>query len=314
MIRRLVFSERLPSSTAAAGQEAEVWVRLEWEAPQRGLRARRAWPAARTLADLSASYQPALLPRFLEELLALPESAAVEAEVPAQVEAWLAHRAPQSHNLLQARTLLRTRSSVYVIERQRPASGRPLGLFWRPAGERSLVALRCPLLSAAEVLARGEVPSFGAALPTGVVAESVALLRALIESRWLSRRLAPGLTWDAAVQCYALRSAPAGPRCSEHLSAPGEVATTAVAISGIGQTRPQLRPADAKNPPGLLLGVSLLCPGFSQPFELDLDPHDDLPFAVIRTALAWLLGEAPAEGTLYLDSQGRPPREEPPAR
>jgi hypothetical protein len=316
MIRRLVFAERLPSSSAVDGQEAEAWLRLEWEVPQRGLRALRAWPAARTLADLKAEFFSADLPRFLDELLLLPEAAAVESEVPAQVEAWLAHRAPKSHALLQRRTQLRTRTSVYVIERHAPVAGRPLGIFWRPAGELALVPLRCPLLGAADLLARAELPSFGAALPPGMQAESVTLLRALIESRWLSRRLAPGLVWDALQQTYALRRSPAGPRCQEHLSSPSpEKADDKPAAPPPGQADPLgasgRRHADLKNPPGLLLAASLHCPGLTQAFELDLDPHDDLPFAVIRAALAWLLGDAPPAGTLYLDGHGRPPRDEP---
>jgi hypothetical protein len=57
------------------------------------------------------------------------------------------------------------------------------------------------------------------------------------------------------------------------------------------------------------VGLSLHVHGLLQPFELDIDPHDDLPLPVVERALAWLLGPAPESGSLYLDAQGRPPRD-----
>lgn len=330
MIRRLVFAESTPRPSDQAGVEAVVQVRLEHEDPQRGLACQRAWPAVRTLADVEPGFSPRELPAFLEELLgylrrrageaeaagprtpeALVPGAAreaqgllrLEARLPAQVEAWLAHRAPRSHALLAAEFRLLTRSAVYVIEKRPPGSQPRLALAWRPAGEPAWVPLRCPLLSAADALSRGEVPELGAALPAGQGEPAALLLRSVIEARWLSRRLPPGLCWDAGTQTYSLRGVPAGPAASEHRI----------------QSRPpsgELPPAPAAgrrpnphNPPGLLVGLSLHVHGLLQPFELDIDPHDDLPLPVVERALAWLLGPAPESGSLYLDAQGRPPRD-----
>lgn len=328
MIRRLVFAEDTPQPAEAEGSEAFALVRLEHEDQERGLACRRAWPSVRTLADVEPGFSRRPLPQFLEELVAYqrrrasdpaPEGrlgplasqaraeagdlARLEARLPAQVEAWLAQRAPRSHALLSAEFQLLTRSSVYVIER-RPAGSQPrLNLSWRPAGEPAWVSLRCPLLTAADALARGEVPELGAALPAGQGAAAAQLLRSVIEARWLTRRLPPGLCWDAGQQTYALRGVADSPQAGEHRvqSRPPEPELPAAPAAG--------RRPDAKNPPGLLVGLSLHFPGLLQPFELDVDPHDDLPLPVVERALAWLFGSPPERGSLYLDAQGRPPHE-----
>jgi hypothetical protein len=278
--RVLLFAHGLPH-TGAGDVEFSAAVRVQVQDEERGLRSLRAVPDAMQLGGLSAGYTPQPFPALLEaieqELGA--DDPPLEARVPSELQLWIQRNAPRTWAKLVDSAQILQRGEAFVLERS--AAG--LAITRRPDGVLSAIDLSCPLLVLCDALARERIPGVsGVVKKTADLEDARRLVRQVLVSRWITRRLSPGLVWEAAAKSYRLRSEPDGPRLTE----------TAWA-----------------NEPGVPGTLSLELPGSVQPFELDVDPQDDLPLVVVRRGIGWLLDPARKAETLFLDAGGRRPAE-----
>jgi hypothetical protein len=279
--RTLVFAHRPLKQGKRKGEECRAAVRMAVRDGERGLHAWRVVPHLKRLGQLAHEWPyepfPALLEALLEE--ARPWSERLRVELPAEVEGELRRRAPQTYARLLAETRLMQRGTVFAFE----FGAQRLRILFRAPESTEAHELESPLLAILDQALRGSLPGVSAAVPRGpAIAESCRLVTEVLRSRWVSRRLLAGVTWNGATRHYGLRHASTHPRLSEE--------------------------ADPQRPsaPGLL---RLTVEGVSRPIEIDVRAGDDLPGAVIASAAAWLLDPHAGGERLYLDELGRPPRE-----
>ena len=281
MTRRvLLFAHGVPRS-GEGDVEFTAGARVQVQDTDRGLRAVRAFPDAGLLGRLASGYRMEPFPALLEQLAAetRPGDPPLEARVPPELQTWIQRKAPRTWSALVEHAEVLQRGEAYVLAREQDG----LEITRRPEGALRAEALSCPLLDLCDALARDQIPGVsGVVKKSARLEEARRLLRQTLVSRWLQRRLSPGLVWQADTRTYRLRSAPEGPRLAEVAWA---------------------------NEPGVPGTLALEIPGHVQPFEIDVDPHDDLPLAVVRRGIAWLLDPARTAETLFLDETGRRPAE-----
>lgn len=282
MTRRvLLLDHALPLLAPRGDAEFLARARVQLQDPDRGLRSLRVFPSADSLGQLRGTSALESFPQVIEELLAEiePHEPELEVRVPSEIQAWIQRKAPRTWSLLLENTQLLQRGEAYVLDRTPDR----LEITRRPEGVLRAEDLTCPLLDLCDALSRDRIPGV-----SGVVAKSqqlepaLRLVRQVLVSRWLTRRLGPGLVWHGPSQTYRLRTHPDAPRLSEVAWA---------------------------NEPGVPGRLSLELEGTVQPFELDVDPHDDLPIAVARRGISWLLDPARTTETLFLDRRGKRPSE-----
>ena len=282
MTRRvLLLDHALPLVASGSDEEFHARVRVQLQDPERGLRSLRSFGEAGTLGHLRGASTLEAFPAVIEELVSEiePHEPELEVRVPSEIQTWIQRKAPRTWSLLLENTQLLQRGEAYVLER----TATQLEITRRPEGVLRAEDLTCPLLQLCDSLSRDRIPGV-----SGVVAKSqqlepaIRLIRQVLVSRWLTRRLGPGLIWHGPTQSYRLRSHPDLPRLTEG----GQAAE-----------------------PGAPAHLSLELAGTVQPFELDVDPHDDLPLAVVRRGISWLLDPSRTAETIFLDRRGKRPSE-----
>lgn len=279
--RTLLFAHRALKQATQAGEECQAAARIEIQDAKRGLRAWRAVPEVSNAGQLAESWPYESFPGLLETLLAEAEPWAerLRVEIPAEVEGQLRKRAPQTYARLLSETRLLQRGQVYAFE----FGSHRLRILFREPEHTEARELESPLLAILDQALRGSLPGLSAAVPRGpVISESCRLVSEILRSRWVTRRLLAGVTWDGASRAYGLRHASTHPRVVE-------------------EPDPELPAA-----PGLL---RLAAEGVAQPIEIDVRAGSDLPGAVVAAAAAWLLDPHATGELLYLDEFGRAPRE-----
>lgn len=279
--RTLIFAHRPLKKGKRSGEECRAAVRMAFRDGERDLRAWRVVPQLTQLGQLSEEWPYEPFPGLLETLLeeAQPWSERLRVELPAEVEGELRRRAPQTYARLLSETRLLQRGTVFAFE----FGAHRLRILHRPPESTEAHELESPLLAILDQALRGSLPGVSAAVPRGpAIAESCRLVTEVLRSRWVSRRLLAGVTWNGATRSYGLRHASTQPRLTE-------------------EPDPQLPGA-----PGLL---RLTVEGVAQPIEIDVSAGDDLPGAVVASAATWLLDPHSSGERLYLDELGRQPRE-----
>ena len=279
MRRTLEFSHQLPRRTERPGVECLARTAMRIEDPARQLAARCALPDLQLLGEATGEFRAEPFPLRLEQLLAEPSADEVplEVSIPAQVQSWLERRAPMTWNRLCSSAHVLQRGEAFRIAR----TDGVLEIDHRPEGASNSSPLRCPLLELASALGAGVVPGLSSTVKRkDLIQEAELLVREVLRSRWVTRRLPPGIAWGPEDGAFYLRHS-AGVRLRE--------------VPSEGQ--PEL--------PGTLL---LDLDEHVQAFGLNVDPHDELPLDVLRGALPWLLDLAGGNGELFLDPSGRTPR------
>ncbi|QDU65851.1 hypothetical protein [Engelhardtia mirabilis] len=264
--------------------EAFAHARVIQEGGADGLRALRRWPGVTRLGDAADTWRWEPLPDLVEGLLASLESAGaaqLEVHAPAEVQEALRQRAPRTWQLLLQRTRLVQRGEAWSLERR----GSDLRVTYLPEHASGPIEVDCPLLSlAARLRGGGELgPESGGEMWERAGRDEVRkLLRELLRARWLHRRLPPGVRWNAADGTFDLRHSETRPRVREDL---GE---------GAGDVPRRL---------------FVQCEALSTQLEFACAPGSELPLAVVRAGLTWLLDRARDEPSVVLTRDGQFPRE-----
>lgn len=270
MTLRIVFAHGVleaPARGDGPGTEARAWLRaaVHSEHPEREARVSPQEPPR--LADAMATWHRVALPGELVALFDRHPERSIDVALPGAVREELERRAPRTWASLFARTRLLERDGGYCLRRTEQG----LVLQWRPAGDAPPVEHTSALLQLGDQLARGALAAApGAGPATG------ALVAKVLEARWLARRLAPELHFDARRGGYRLR--------------------------GEGNAAVWERGPDGA--PGLFVELE-----DGTTAALDESPGAELPLSVVRAGLHWLLGAPPVGQALYLDSAGNPPSE-----
>lgn len=249
--------------------EARAWLRaaVHSELPEREARVSPREPPR--LTDAMATWHRVALPAELVALFDRHPERSIDVALPGAVREELERRAPRTWASLFGRTRLLERDGGYCLRRTEQG----FVLQWRPAGDAPPVEHTSALLQLGDQLARGALAAAPGAGPA-----TLALVAKVLEARWLARRLAPELHFDARRGGYRLR----------------------------GERSAAVWERGPDGAPGLFVELE-----DGTTAALDESPGAELPLGVVRAGLHWLLGAPPVGQALYLDSAGTPPREAP---
>ncbi|MEZ5979123.1 MAG: hypothetical protein R3F34_12980 [Planctomycetota bacterium] len=250
--------------------DVEAFAQVRVVVEREGLRSRYRDGGVRTLGEAVDPWPLEPFPQVFDAAVARhAPSGTPTVWMSAELQSWFAKRAPETFRRLLHEANLYQRDPCYAIVRE----GESVRLAWRPRGAVRSDARPAPLFDAAHAVAQGRLPgSPSGRTPRGASHDdALRLLRAHLVAHHLTHRLPAEVEWLPQGRSYRLRGADRGVFLRE-----GE-------DGGRGS-------------------VQFLGDGFDDPFEVDVAAPLDVPAAVVRRGLEWLLaGEGRSDGELYLD-------------